>query len=43
MNYQNIRGGVVNLGEISPIKIELEKPNDIINFHQQIVDYPYNF
>ena len=31
MKYQNIRGGIVNLGEISPIKIELEKPNDIIN------------
>lgn len=31
IKYQNIRGGIVNLGEISPIKIELEKPNDIIN------------
>jgi len=30
MNYQNMRGGVVELGSIVPLTIELDKSNDII-------------
>lgn len=30
MEYQNLRGGVVQLGSITPFQIELQKPNDII-------------
>lgn len=42
MNYQNIRGGIVRLGEISSIKIELEKPNDIINSFKIALDMEKN-
>jgi len=30
MNYQNLRGGIVKLNNITPLIFELEKPNDII-------------
>ena len=30
MNYQNMRGGIVNLGDITLPEIKLEKPNDIL-------------
>ena len=30
MNYQNLRGGLVELNNVSAIDIKLEKPDDII-------------
>ena len=34
MNYQSMRGGIVNLSIIEPLTIELDKSNDIISAFQ---------